>query len=237
MQVFLGSGDGTNPGKRTRGDSGGPEPGPLLSRSLVALREALRPVSSTLARRMADAPPQEQPCLDFAGFASRHLRVIEDGATRLVKAINDELAAATDADTADETVWRAASRVEVHIEGLLDRYDEVRRVKPEIGDVHPHGLLDGVYRDLLNQVQTWLNDVRQSLDDPVGALQKRGLPTEGQVEVTVALTLEAPRQVDDLARWAQQRAAELERDRGRSWFTWVLIAFGLGWLVGDDGDE
>jgi len=226
------------PRKRTRGDPGDPEPGPLLSRSLATLRAALHPVSGLLARRMADAPPQEQPCLDFAGFASHHLRVIEDGATRLVKAINDELGAATGTDTADETVWRAASRVVVHIEGLLDQYDEVRRVKPEIGDVHPHGLLVGVYRDLLEQVQTWLNDVLQSLGDPVGALQKRGLPTEGRVEITVALTLEAPRQVDDLARWAQQRAGELERDRGRrSWFTWVLIAFGLGWLVGDDGDE
>ena len=69
--------------------------------------------------------------MDFAGFASRHLQVIEDSATRLVEAINHELGAATVADTANSVVWRAASRVEVHIDDLLDRFDEVRRVKPE----------------------------------------------------------------------------------------------------------
>ena len=40
------------------------------------------------------------------------------------------LGGVTGPDAADSAVWRAASRVEVHIEGLLDQYDEVRRVKP-----------------------------------------------------------------------------------------------------------
>ena len=110
----------------------------------------------------------------------------------------------------------------------------------------------GSARDLLEQVQAWLNDVLQTVDDPVGALQKRGLPTEGHVEVTIGLTVEPLWQVDDLARWAQQQTTGrgssnrpyndgLEHqvtDRGRgNLLTWVLIAFGLGWLVGDDGDE
>ena len=186
---------------------------------------------------MEDVPPSTEPCLDIAGFASRHLRMIEDRAARLAEAINDDLGAVTGPDTADSAVWRATSRVEVQIEGLLDQYDEVRRANPANGDLQAHRLLGEIYRDLLAQVQTWLNDVLQSLDDPAGALQKRGLPTEGHVEVTIALTLEAPRQVDDLARWAQQRSDETtNRERG-NWLKWALIAFGLGWLVGDDGDE
>ena len=230
----------------------GTEHKPILPRPLVVLGDALRPVSDNIACRLEDEPASIQPCLDIAGFASRHLGMIEDRVARLVEAINDDLDAVTGPDTADSAAWRATSRVEVDIEGLSDCYDDVRRVTPEHDAVHTHSLLCGIYRDLLEQVQAWLNDVLQSVDDPVGALQKRGLPTEGHVEVTIALTLEPPPQVDDLARWAQQQTTGrgssnrpyndgLERqvtDRGRgNWLTWVLIAFGVGWLVGDDGDE
>lgn len=224
---------------------------PVLPRPLVVLGEALRPVSDNVARRMESVPPSVQPCLDIADFASRHLGMIEDRVARLADAVNHDLGAVTGPDTADSSVWRAASRVEVHIEGLLDQYDEVRRVRPENDDLHAHVLLGGIYHDLLEQIQTWLNDVLESVDDPVRALQKRGLPTEGHVEVTIPLTLEPPRQVADLGRWAQERTNEasstrscndgLERevaDRGHgNWFTWVLIAFGLGWLLWDDGDD
>lgn len=225
---------------------------PVLPRPLVVLREALRPVSHNIARRMEDESPSVQPCSDMAGFASRHLGMIEDRVARLVEAIDHDLGGVTGPDAADSAVWRAASRVEVHIEGLLDQYDEVRRVKPENGDFHAHVLLGEIYHDLLEQVQAWLKDVLESVDDPVAALRKRGLPTEGHVEITIALTVQPSRQVDELARWAQHRTTGLASstrayndglERGvtgherRSWFTWVLIGFGLGWLVGDDGDE
>ena len=49
----------------------------------------------------------------------------------------------------------------------MDRFDDVRRVKPENGDARAHSLLCGVYRDLLEQMQTWLNEIVVSLDDPV----------------------------------------------------------------------
>ncbi|MCY4012349.1 MAG: hypothetical protein OXG82_06505 [Gammaproteobacteria bacterium] len=178
--------------------------------------------------------------------------MIEDRVARLVEAIDHDLAGVTGPDAADSAVWRATSRVEIHIEGLLDQYDEVRRVKPESGDFHAYALLGGIYHNLLEQVQTWLNDVLESVDDPVGALRKRGLPTEGHVEITIPLTVEPPPQVDELARWAQQRTTgrasytrtyndgferKVTGHERRSWFTWVLIGFGLGWLAGDDGDE
>ena len=228
---------------------------PFLPRPLVVLGEALCPVSDMIARRMEDVPPQVHPCLDFAGFASRHLRMIEDDVARLVEAINHELGVATVADTADSAVWRATSRLEVHIEGLLDRFDDVRRVKPENGDARAHSLLCGVYRDLLEQVQTWLNEIVVSLDDPVLALRRRGLPTQGRVDLTIALTLEPPWQVESLARWAEERATELASSArscidgpehevtgqdvaGRDdWLSLALVAFGLGWLLGGDGDE
>ena len=115
------------------------------------------------------------------------VRMIEDDVARLVEAINHELGVATVADTVDSAVWRATSRLEVHIEGLLDRFDDVRRVKPENGDARAHSLLCGVYRDLLEQVQTTLNEIVVSLDDPVLALRRRGLPTQGRVDLTIAL--------------------------------------------------
>ena len=213
------------------------------------------PGSGMIARRMEDVPPQVHPCLDFAGFASRYLRMIEDDVARLVEAINHELGVATVADTADSAVWRATSRLEVHIEGLLDRFDDVRRVKPENGDARAHSLLCGVYRDLLEQMQTWLNEIVVSLDDPVLALRRRDLPTQGRVDLTIALTLEPPWQVESLARWAEERTTELASSArpcidgsehevtgqdvaGRNdWLSLALVAFGLGWLLGGDGDE
>ena len=92
------------------------------------------------------------------------------------------------------------------------------------------------------------------MDHPIETLRKRGLATEGDVDLTVSLTLAAPPQTGNLVRWGRQRAEELSRSgwdypddgqveaaehggrrRDCGVLALVLSAFGLGWLMsGDD---
>ena len=116
-------------------------------------------------------------------------------------------------------------------------------------------LLGDIYRELLDQARTWLDENLEFVDDPIETLRKRGLPTEGDIDLTISLTLEAPTQMDSLVRWGRQRAEELSRpgwdhpDDGRvgtanhggrrrdyGALALALSAFGLGWFMGGDDE-
>lgn len=227
-----------------------------LPRSLVVLGDALRPVFRRIADRMADAPAQVGQSVEIGEFASRHLRMLETDVAKLEDEINGELGSATAPGTSDADVWRAAARMEVHVERILDNFDDVRRVKPGKGDARGFSLLGDIYCALLEQIQTWLNEIVDVIDDPLAAVRKRGLPTQGNVDITIRLTLETPPEIRSLARWAKRRnmkvacsargysdlrqyeeADQVVRSRDYSLLALVLAAFGLGWLIGGDGDE
>jgi hypothetical protein len=50
-------------------------------------------------------------------------------------------------------------------------------------------LLAGAYRHPLNEVRDWLVELMAAIDDPFTALQRRGLPTTGQIEIPITLKL------------------------------------------------
>ena len=100
-----------------------------------------------------------------------------------------------------------------------------------------------------------LNEILDFVDDPIATLHKRGLATEGDVDLTISLTLHAPPQMDSLVSWGRQRAEELARpgwDYPGDWrveaanrggrrrnygvLALVMSAFGLGWLMGNDDE-
>ncbi|MYE12318.1 MAG: hypothetical protein F4X99_11825 [Gammaproteobacteria bacterium] len=147
--------------------------------------------------------------------------------------INDQLAlAATDAQ-----VYRAAARVEARIECLLDDWDEVRSVKPHPPDERGWKLLVGTYRDLAEQVQGWLDEMLEILEDPAAAVERRGLADEETATITVSLTILPPPQAKPLSRWVRERARVSRRATGGlSLFAALLAGIGLGWLFGGDDD-
>ncbi|MCY3792897.1 MAG: hypothetical protein OXG51_00805 [Gammaproteobacteria bacterium] len=178
---------------------------------------------------------------------------------RIEEEVNRELSSMVEASSAVEAeVHRAAARLEVQLEHLLNNYNEVRRIQPDYGYADGWRFLTSVYRDLLTQVQRWLDELIDFTEDPIATLKKRQLPTSGKVELTFVLKIVPSPSFTELANWANRKATELEvaeeerfehfeaqaeeaaarsaRAEGRSLFALILAVFGLGWLVGG-GDE
>ena len=116
-------------------------------------------------------------------------------------------------------------------------------------------LLGDIYRELLDEARAWLDEILEFVDEPVTALRKRGLATEGDIDLTIRLTLEAPPQLDSLLSWGRQRVEDQSRPgwdypddprveavnhggrcRVYGVLALVLSAFGLGWLMGGDDE-
>lgn len=228
----------------------------ILPPHLVLLDKALRPIALKAQTRIAKAPFQTERVANMIDFIRHHLATIEDDVVRLEEEVNGELSSIAEASKATEAeVHRAAARLEVQLERLLNHYNEVRRVRPDHGYADGWRFLTGVYRDLLMQVQRWLGELIDFLEDPVAALKKRQLPTSGDVEFTLALKIVPSPSLRELTNWASRKATEMEvvekerfenqveeaaarsaRAEERSLFALILAAFGLGWLVGG-GDE
>ena len=220
----------------------------------MVLGDALRPISRKMEERMLEAPIARIWQGNVLEFVSRHLQRIENDIDALTDEVDGELSNAIADDADDSAIWRAAGRFEMCIERLLDSYDEVRGVKGDPRDAPGFSLLGDIYRELLDEARAWLDEILDFVDHPIEALRKRRLVTEGDVDLTISLTLETPPQLGSLLSWGRQRAEDQSwpgldysddqrveaanhggRRRDYGVLALVLSAFGLGWLMyGDD---
>ena len=221
----------------------------ILPRPFVVWGDSLRPISHCIADRMDDAPPQTTQGVNIFEFSARHFEMLEDNVEKLEDEITDVLGPATAAEISDADVWQVAARIEVHIERILDGFDEVRGVRPDLADAAAFSLWGEIYRDFLEQVQSWLMDILDAVDDPLATLRNRGLATTGNVDPTIRFAVSTPPQVERLERYLEQRSKEdiasaeeaAVEECGKiiatTMLVLVLAGFGLGWLLGGDGDE
>ena len=173
-------------------------------RPLVVLAEAIRPLAASTKRRMARAPGQSVEVPDILDFISHHLLELQRSTDAICDQIDLVAKGCSDAE-AD----RAAGRMEVHVERLLAGHDEIRRANPQGEDSRGWYLIRELYRDVIVQIQNWLDAVIDIVDDPVSGLERRGLSMEGDVNITLNLGVMEP-QANSLNRWTARRAAELE---------------------------
>lgn len=222
-----------------------------LPRETLAFRECVSPIASNLRTRMQNRPGRSEPVTDIFGFLGNHLGQIGDNVGRLVDEVNQIGELRGFADTPENAMRRSAARMEICLERLLDDYDEVRRANLGYADSEGCRLLEEAYRDTLHQIQDWLDELIECLNDPMGALKKRGLVYEEGKPVPITLDLDfvPPPAMKDLERWAVQRGDRLINEetansnegsgrnsrRGTGWLG-LLAAFGLGWWLGGDGD-
>ena len=226
--------------------------GSILSRQTLALGECVRPIASKFRARMERRPNRSEQETDILSFVGNHLEQIQADIGRFVDEVNEIGELLEVADTPENAVQRGAARMEICLERLLDDYDEVRRTVPGLADSEGCRLLETVYRDALLQIQGWLDDLIECLNDPMGALEKRGLALEKgkPLPITLDLELGAPPSLTDLDRWIQQRAdrliaaeeaesieASAHMSRRRTGCLGLLATFGLGWWLGKDDDQ
>ncbi len=164
------------------------------SRQTLAFGERLRPIASKLRRRMKSGPDRSEQVPDILSFLRRHLDRIPARNDRLADEVNQlgELLAV--ADSSEIAVYRGTARVEICLEGLLDDYDEVRGAVAGHADSEACRLLEKAYREMLFQIQGWLDEIVECLDDPTDALEERGLTSEEDQRqpIRLNLKLEAP---------------------------------------------
>lgn len=182
-------------------------------------------------------------------FVEDHLEQIGANVGRFTDEFNRLGRLIAMADTPENAVHRGAARMEICLERILDDFDEVRRANYRHGDSEGARLLAKFYRDTLVQIQDWLDETVECLNDPMGALKKRGLVLEegNRVPISLEFELDAPPSLTSLLDWAQERGdgqigelkTELiEASARRGTGAWGLLAtFGLGWWLGSSGED
>ena len=219
----------------------------ILSRQTLAFGECARAIASRLRTHMQSRPSRSERVTNILSFAGDHLEHIGANIERFSAEVNQLGRLVAAADTPEYAVHRGAARMEVCLERLLDDYDEVRRAIPGHADSEGTRLIEKVYRDTLLQIQDWLDETVECLNDPRGALKKRGLVLEEGKRVPIPLDLEfeAPPSINDLVQWTvqrgdtlidEQRASARKYRRGAGCLG-LLATFGLGWWLGSAGED
>ena len=196
---------------------------------------------------MQSRPNRSERVTDILSFVGDHLEQIGANVGRFTDKVNQLGRLIAVADTPEYAVHRGAARMEICLERLLDDYDEVRRANPSHVDSEGCRLLEKVYRDTLVQIQDWLDETVECVNDPRGALKKRGLVLEEgkRVSITLDLDFEPPPSMNGLVRWTVQRGDTLIDEEGaksnKAWgrMVWMglLASFGLGWWLGSTGED
>lgn len=179
-----------------------------IPQSIRLLRDALRPIAAEVNKRINGAPPSGEWLDDLTEFVSSGLQRIEDDIEALIDTVNSDLDGVLAGEAGDADVWRAAARLEVHMERLLDGYDEARGAVCGDRDTEGLSLLADAYRNVLKQVRGWLNEIVEFVEEPFSALRKRGLDTEGKEKLVLFLTFETPTEIADVRSWMERRAAD-----------------------------
>ena len=221
-----------------------------LRPGIATLGEALRPLLLKLQAQM-DAPVRRDlPVSDVAGEIADHLDEMGDTVSDLVARINS-LGELLSRKGSTAGIHRRVGSLEVHIDTLLARYSEVRRWRAGASDRHARRLLAGAYRRLLTEIRDWMDELIETIDDPLAAVKRRGLPTSGDVEIPLTLTLTEAPELAELNDWL-----ESELPGARSYYPQpapaekpglgflgtvaaVALGFGIGsWLFGgEEGEE
>lgn len=208
-----------------------------------ALKTALAPVLARLHAALAARESARLPCPDMRAEVQWHGARMAEEIQRLDVLVNETLAPAALADGRAEQAERAASALLAWIDAWAARMAEVERLHPAPDERDARDWLAAAYRRTLNELCAGLEALLRILEDPLGELARRGLPTGGEVTLPLAITLTTGPEVDALADWSRRRArrrlpSEREtRRQGLGFWGWVgAIALGswIGSSLADD---
>jgi len=209
----------------------------LLPHRLTLLGEAMRPVLQNLETELDDSVEADTPVFDIAATVQHELAQLEKAVHRLAKRINDLMDdVASNEAASDSEVYRAASRFEAALQGILARYHGILSLDAYGTDIIVIDLLADVYRHSLIEIRDWLEELVETVADPMAAVRRRGLPTSGHVEIPLFLELTTAPELDELANWVELPSdyGASSSNRGSGLGFWGTVgAVVLGWGIGD----
>lgn len=199
-------------------DTNSTDPRPQLPAAVIALGRALRPTLAKVSATLRRSPP--------AGGEVATIASVERRLSRLANACGDVVAKVQELGRALATggeelaIHRAVGAFEAHLQVVQDGYAEVLAWGGTKRARRGRDLLAAVYRNILTQIKDWIEEIVETVDDPLVALERRGLPTKGDVNLTIALTLRPPPELEQLMRWAKKNATS----EGGGMGFWSIVA-------------
>ena len=212
---------------------------PLLPHRITLLGEAMRPLWRKIETQLGLHVLPATAVYGMTEIVSGHLDELQALAHRLSDRINSLMSDVVENESAtDGDVYRAVGRFEAFVEDLLAGYREVRALNAYGRDADARDLLAGVYRHTLVEIRDWLEDLVETLADPMAVVRRRGLPTTGYVELPLTLTLTAAPELAALSRWIEGNAGAISsggttRRKSGLGFWGTVGAVILGWGIGD----
>ncbi len=176
-------------------------------RHLKLLKDEFQIVADYLNSRLIALPQYSNKEYDLNELISTHMQNSSTRVGSISKLLNHEFDSMD--DKSDAQIRRIVRSFNNELKGLLDGYDEVRRLLPYDEDWEPWKLLVEIYYDTLSQFQHWFVDVIRTLEDPAAEAQKRGLADSPNPTVELILNLEAPKAMNDLALWLERESERI----------------------------
>lgn len=165
------------------------------------LHDALVPVLRKLEAALAEPRPSASPTV-FVRNVAEARRALEVTNARLQEAVKGLMNDVVEREEVSERdVCRAVWRFEVVLEVLMEyyRYFKVCRRRAMGGRVYV--LLEGMFRHSMREIRDWLQELVDVLANPGAALLRSGLPTTGEVKITLALALSVAPEAEQLQHW------------------------------------
>ena len=176
---------------------------PLLPHRLTVLGAAMRAVAQHVWTAIESKVTPTIPVPDMVATIVRTLAMLDAQIHLLTVRTNDLMRDVIANETAsDSDVYRAVGRFEASVRELLAGYHQVLGLAAFGDTAIARNLLAGAYRHTLHEIHDWLCEVVVTLADPLAAIQRRGLPTSGHVELPLTLTLTPAPGLSELATWA-----------------------------------
>ena len=209
-----------------------------IPRPLIVLGEEFRLMAEELGTRMDETPFETGTVSNIFDLIDEHMELLNDHVGAFGEEIGEGLGRLT--HEPDEYFHGVASRLNAELEGILDGYDDVRRLKPSYEDFEGWSLLVEIHEETLFQIQLWLEEVVEFLDDPVAGVRKRGIPADGSGAVNLHLEMKAPRQMKLLTRWLKRRGRDVTAAQEESWAQeqrrvhrqGLIVGSLIGWWIG-----
>lgn len=204
---------------------------------LVCLGEAMAPVLGKLDAALAEQSQPTVPVGSIVDVIKEGLAALGGSMPRLSDQVNGLMTdVAANESASDRDVYRAVGRFEGVLDEIISNYRKVCRHSAYGIDEEACELLAGTYRHSMREIQIWLQDLVDTLADPIAALHRKGLPTTGSIEIPLTLTLTSAPELTGLQLWGERYSlytpSPTPTNQGLG-FWGTVGAIAIGWGIGE----
>jgi hypothetical protein len=202
---------------------------------LECLGDAMAPLLEKLNVALAEKSLSMVPVNSIVDVIKSGLSDLGRSVHRLTDQVNALMTdVAAKENASDKDVYRAVGRFECVMDDLIKDYREICGQYAYGNDEEACDLLAETYRHSMREIQEWLQDLVNTLTDPIAALRRRGMPTSGAIEIPLTLTLTSAPELARLQRWGERHSIYTPPPKSQGLGFWGTVgAMAIGWGIGE----